>query len=127
MKRYFAAVVSATALVLSGLATNAALGQDKKADKGAAKATIKVLQENDKVRVFETTFAPGAVNTAVPSSATRVVRALSGGTLERTYADGKKEKVVYKTGEVRINQPSPAYTVKNIGKSEVKLYVVHVK
>jgi hypothetical protein len=45
MKRYFAvAMMSAAALVLSGLATNAALGQDKKADKGASKATIKVLQ-----------------------------------------------------------------------------------
>jgi predicted regulator of Ras-like GTPase activity (Roadblock/LC7/MglB family) len=80
------------------------------------------------VRVFETTFAPGAVNTAVPSSATRVVRALSGGTIERTYADGKKEKVVYKTGEVRINNPSTvSYTAKNIGKTEIKLYVVHLK
>jgi hypothetical protein len=127
MKGYFAAVMSAAALVLSGLATNPVLGQDKKADKGAPKATMKVVQENDKVRAYEVTFAPGAENTAVPSKDTRVVRALSGGTLERTYTDGKKEKVVYKAGEVRINQPSPAYTVKNIGKTEVKLYVVQVK
>ena len=127
MKGYFAAVMSAAALVLSGLATNPALGQDKKADKGAPKATMKVVQENDKVRAYEVTFAPGAENMAVPSKDTRVVRALSGGTLERTYGDGKKEKVVYKAGEVRINQPSPAYTVKNIGKTEVKLYVVQVK
>jgi predicted regulator of Ras-like GTPase activity (Roadblock/LC7/MglB family) len=128
MRKLVTAIAGAAALVFSGLTINAAIAQDKKADKGGApKATIKVLVENDKVRAFETTFAPGAENTAVPSSATRVVRALSGGTLERTYADGKKEKVVYKTGETRINQPSPAYTVKNIGKSEVKLYVVHVK
>jgi hypothetical protein len=125
MKRYFAAaVMSAAALALA----TPAYAQDKKADKGAAKATIKVLQENDKVRVFETTFAPGAVNTAVPSKDTRVIRALSGGTLERTYADGKKEKIVYKAGEVRINNPSTvSYTAKNIGKTEVKLYVVHLK
>jgi hypothetical protein len=55
------------------------------------------------------------------------VRALKGGTLQRTYADGKKEQVVYKTGDVRINEPGPAYTTKNIGKSEVKLYVVRLK
>jgi len=63
----------------------------------------------------------------VPASSTRVVRALTGGTLERTYTDGKKEKVTYKTGEVRINEVSPAFTTKNIGKTEIKLYVVQVK
>jgi hypothetical protein len=127
MRKLITAMLGAVAFVFSGFTIDA-LAQDKKADKGAPKATIKVLQENDKVRAFETTFAPGAENTAVPSSATRVVRALSGGTLERTYADGKKEKVQYKTGEVRINNPSAtAYTAKNIGKTEVKLYVVQVK
>ena len=35
--------------------------------------------------------------------------------------------IVYKTGEVRINNPSPAFTAKNVGKTEIKLYVVHVK
>jgi hypothetical protein len=116
-----------SAFVFSGLTIDTVIAQDKKADKGASKAAIKVLTENDKVRAFETTFAPGAENTAVPTPATRVVRALSGGTLERTYADGKKERVVYKTGEVRINNPSPGYTVKNVGKTEVKLYVVQLK
>jgi hypothetical protein len=126
MRRLVTAMLGAGAFVLSGWTIDAT-AQDKKADKGAPKATIKVLQENDKVRVFETTFPVGAENTSVPSSATRVVRALSGGTIERTYADGKKEKVVYKTGEVRINNPSPAFTAKNVGKTEIKLYVVQVK
>lgn len=126
MRRLVAAMIGAGAFVLSGLTIDAT-AQDKKADKGASKATMKVLTENDKARAFEVTFAPGAENTAVPSSATRVVRALSGGTIERTYADGKKEKVVYKTGEVRINNPSPAFTAKNVGKTEIKLYVVHIK
>jgi hypothetical protein len=103
------------------------MAQDKKAEKGAAKSTMKVVAENAKARAFEVTFAPGAENTAVPTSSVRVVRALKGGTLQRTYADGKKEKIVYKTGEVRINEASPAFTAKNIGKSEIKLYVVQVK
>jgi hypothetical protein len=124
MKRYFAAaVMSAVALALSG----PAFAQDKKAQKGAPKGAMKVLSENDKVRAYETTLAPGAENNAVPSSATRVLRVLNGGTLERTYADGKKEKVEYKAGHVRILNPSPAYTAKNIGKTEVKLYIVQVK
>jgi hypothetical protein len=116
------------AFVLSGLMLNAAIAQDKmKAEKGALKSTMKVLKETDKVRVYEVTFAPGAENTAIPTSSVRVVRALAGGTLERTYADGKKEKIGYKTGEVRINEVSPAFTTRNIGKSEVRLYVVQVK
>ena len=128
MRRIVTASLGALAFVLSGLTVNSAIAQDKKADKGAAKATIKVIAENAKLRAFEVTFAPGAENTAVPSSSTRIVRALAGGTLQRTYADGKKEDVVYKIGDVRINEPSATtYTAKNIGKSEVKLYVVLLK
>lgn len=129
MRRLVTAMAGAAALVFSGLTINGVVAQDKKADKAASKAAVvKVLTENEKVRVFETTFAPGAENKAVPTTSTRVVRALSGGTLERTYADGKKEKVEYKTGEVRVNNPSAAtYTAKNIGKTEIKLYVVQLK
>src|SRR4051812_21995226 len=94
MQRSFTASLTAVAFVLGGFAANAALAQDKKMEKaGAPKAAIKVLAENDKARAFETTYAPGAENNAVPRSAVRIVRALKGGTLERTYADGKKEKV----------------------------------
>jgi hypothetical protein len=106
---------------------NSAIAQDKKAEKGAGKATMKVLAENTKARAYEVTFAPGAENAAVPSSSVRILRALKGGTLQRTYADGKKENIAYKTGEVRINEASPAFTTKNIGKSEVKLYIVQLK
>lgn len=96
-----------------------------KAEKG--KATAKVLFENDKVRVFEVSYKPGDENTSVPSSSTRVIRALKGGTNLRTYADGKTEKIEWKTGEVRIWGPSGQFTVKNIGKTEVVLYVVLLK
>ena len=118
MRTLVTATLAAAAFALS--ASHYAVAQDKK-------ATMKVITENAKVRAYEVTFAPGAENTSVPASSTRVVRALEGGTLERTYADGKKEKVVYKTGEVRINDVSPAFTTKNIGKSAIKLYVVQVK
>ena len=128
MGRLVTASASVLAFVLSGLMVNAAMAQDKaKADKAAPKATIKVVAENDKVRAFETTYAPGAENTAVPRSSIRVVRALKGGTLQRTYADGKKENVVYKAGDVRINQPGPNYTTKNVGKTEIRLDVVQLK
>jgi hypothetical protein len=95
-------------------------------DKGAPKAAVKMIVENAKVAATETTYAPGA-ESSTSRAEIRVVRALSGGTLQRTYADGKKEQIVYKTGDVRINEPGPAYTTKNIGKTEVKLYVVRLK
>ena len=122
MTKILAASLAALALAFSG----AAVAQDKKMDKGAAKPVIKVVAENAKVIVTETTYAPGA-ESSTSRAETRIVRALTGGTLERTYADGKKEKVIYKTGQVRINEPGPAYTAKNVGKTTIKLYVVRLK
>jgi hypothetical protein len=126
MRRLITAGLSAVAFVFSGLMVDGAIAQDKKAAKGAPKPAIKVVAENAKVIVTETTYAPGA-ESSTSRAETRVVRALAGGTLERTYADGKKEKIVYKTGGVRINEPGPAYTAKNIGKTTIKLYVVRIK
>ena len=57
----------------------------------------------------------------------RVVRAIRGGRFERTFADGRKETVDYKPGQVRIQQPGPAYTTQNVGKSILVLYVVQLK
>ena len=126
MRKLVTASLSAAALVFSSLMVGGAIAQDKKANKGAPKAVIKVMAENAKVTATETTYAPGAESNTSRAEI-RVVRALSGGTLQRTYADGKKEQVVYKTGDVRINEPGPAYTTKNIGKTTVKLYVVRLK
>ena len=128
MRRLVTASLGVAAFVLSGLALDAAIAQDKaKAAKEAPKVAIKVITENAKVRVYEATYVPGAENTAVASSTMRVVRGLKGGTLERRYADGKKEKVEWKAGMVQVVPPSGAYTTKNIGKTEIRLYVVQLK
>ena len=129
MIKLITASAAAAALVLSASLVDSAWAQDKgKMEKSAAgQVTRKNIAENDKVLVYEVTYKPGAENKAIATSSTRVVRALAGGTLERTYADGKKEKVTYKTGQVRINQPGPAFTSKNIGKGEIRFYVVQVK
>jgi len=126
MGKLVTTLLSTAALIFSGLMLDSAIAQDKKADKGAPKAVIKVVAENAKVIATETTYAPGAESNTSRAEL-RVVRALSGGTLQRTYADGKKEKVVYKTGQVRINEPGPTYTTKNVGKTTVRLYVVRLK
>ena len=92
------------------------------------KATVKVLIDNDKVRVTETHYRPGDVGED-DRSHFRVNRTLQGGTLERIYPDGKKEKLELKTGQVRYLEPSKAgnYQVKNIGKTTVVNYIVRVK
>src|SRR5438132_6008754 len=131
MKRL--ALMAMVATFTLAFTTGAVMAQEKakaekaeKAEKG--KPVLKVLAENDKVRVFEIALKPGDENKAVPSSSFRVVRALKGGTLMRTYADGKTQKVEWKTGEARINEPDKvAYTVKNVGKTDVMLYVVVLK
>ena len=128
---------------LSGLAIGAlvlaapAMAQDKGKDAKAAKAEkaekagtakLTTVLENDKVKVFEVYYKPGDENKAVPSSAYRVARAIKGGTLTRTYADGKIEKTEWKADQVRFNEPTKAaYTAKNTGNTDVHLYIVQLK
>jgi hypothetical protein len=111
-------------LLVMGSFSNPAVAQQSATKAGTAPT---VLLENDKVRVYEITYKPGAVSTGVPTTAYRVVRAITGGTLLRTYADGKTETVVWKDGQVGTIEASEAYTSKNIGKTEIRFYVVQVK
>ena len=136
--RYFTGLVVA-AFLLTGMIANPAWAQDKGKDTKAApaakaekgKSAMKVILENDKVRVFQRTYKPGDVNDEVPSSSNRVVHTVKGGTLERTFADGKKEKYDLKNGEVRYLEaaktPGGKYTVKNVGKTEIVNVVVLLK
>ena len=110
------------AFLAAGIAADPAIAQDK-----ASTVKMKVLVDNDKVKAYEVTYAPGAENKGIASTTMRIVRGLKGGTLERTYADGKKELVRWKAGEVKQVNPGPAYTTKNIGKGELQLYVVQLK
>jgi hypothetical protein len=127
-----------SAFMLSVVIAGPAMAQDKakeakaapaaaKAEKG--KSTAKVLFDNDKVRVIERTYKPGDTNEEAPTSSYRVNRTIKGGTLERTYPDGKKEKFEVKTGMVRFLEPSKGgkYTVKNVGNTEVVSFLVVLK
>ena len=125
-KSVFALVITAGLILVPQYV--AAQQKQESVKPSALKAVSKVVAENEKVRVLENRFKPGAVNEAPPAPYMRVVRVLKGGTLQRTYADGKIEKVEYKTGQTVINMPSPQpYTGKNIGKGELVLYVVVLK
>ena len=96
-------------------------------DKGKAKETApttKVVLENDKVRIAETTFKPGEV-----SRVNRRPRAnyfLTNGTLERTDKDGKKTVVERKAGTA-IWLEADSDVVRNVGKTTLVLISVQVK
>jgi hypothetical protein len=131
MKKFFGTLV-VPALVLAIAVAIPATAQEKKAAPAAkGKPTMKVLIENDKVKVWETTYKPGDVNTEVANSSYRVNRTLQSGTIERTYADGKKEKLELKAGVVRYLEPTkpgaPSYTVQNIGNTDYVSYTVLMK
>ena len=85
----------------------------------------KVLLENDRVRVTETSYKPGADSGMVQRS-DRVVRALTDGTLEKITPDGKKEIIEWKTGQVRYGKKE-TYSQKNIGKTDLVLFVTNLK
>jgi hypothetical protein len=114
------------AFVIAVAIATPAMAQEKKAEMKMAKAgevATKEIEQNDKLRVYEATFKPGD---AAPSAKRplRAVRALTSGTLERTYEDGKKELIQWKAGEARIvSEPRP-YAIKNVGKTVVHLYIV---
>jgi hypothetical protein len=112
-------------IVLVGVATGPTIAQEK-AKAAKSEATLKVFVDNDKVRAFEIRFKPGdqGANVARPA---RVLRVLKGGTLMRTFADGKSDKVAYKTGDVVFEEAAQPFVPKNIGKSDLIFYVVFVK
>lgn len=117
----------AIAFTVAGVTASPAMAQDqaKKAVNPGKEAT-KVLFDNDKVRVQEVTFKPGAQgpNTARPF---RIIRVLKGGTIQRTHPDGKTDNVVYKTGEVKVYEADEPFVPKNMGKSDIVFYVVALK
>jgi hypothetical protein len=117
----------AGAVCFSLLIGGQAFSQDKKADKAKAPERVqKVLMENETIRVTETVYPPGSSTTFQPIY--RVTRAIKGGTVVRSYPDGRKETVTWKDGEVREGKAEPApYTLSNTGKSDVILYSVSIK
>ena len=133
--------LAAAAFLATGLAVTPVMAQDKAKDAKAAPAakdakdakkseatnTTKVLHEDDKVRVTETTTKPGERGNNT-TRGLRVTRYLQGGTQERTYADGKKEKIERKTGDTFAAGPDKqAYYVTNVGKTTIVTYTVNIK
>ena len=111
---------SAVTLALGALVASAASAQS---DLPASAVVNKVLINNDTVQVYESTFAPGAEASDRPRPY-RIVRALTDGTLLRAYADGRRETIEWKAGDVREVGPDAQYKSKNVGQGVFIQYVV---
>jgi len=99
--------------------------QDKAKDQGKERASVtKVLLENDKVRVAQSTFKPGDVSRADRRARANYV--VKGGTLERTSKDGKKTVVERKAGTA-VWLEADSDVVKNIGKTTFVVISVQIK
>lgn len=106
-----------SAFVLAGVPANSAMAQDKaKGAKGAP--VVKVLLENDKVRVTETTYKPGDAS-ASRERVPRLSYTPKGGMSERGNPDGKKVKREVKAGEWRWYGEKETYSVTNVGKTTI--------
>ena len=81
--------------------------------------------ENDRVRVCEVTFKPGA-KIATHSHPNHLVYSLTGGKLLVTGPDGKATESVSKAGDVTWS-PATTHSGSNPGPTEVKVLVVELK
>ena len=121
----FSAPVITVALAFS----TAAFAQSGAIEKGGAAAhqrKITVLAENEKLQVLDVLYEPGDAG-AVSSKDGLAVYHLSPGTIERRFADGSKQVVIYKAGQAMIIAEKRPYSTKNIGKTAVHEIVFQPK
>lgn len=112
------------ALALAGLSVlafavrGAALSQEK----APPAAVVKVVLENDKVKVQEVRLAPGAVS-RMQARPGRVLHFFTAARFRLTYPDGRTEEVTHGAGETVWRDPV-AYEATNVGKNEIRLLAV---
>ena len=112
-----ACMVAATALVpLSGAAQDMAM---------TAGENVKVLLDNDQVRVLELQMPPGA-KTGMHSHGDNVVYFVTEGETTQANADGTSTKVQRKAGETLWSGPV-THDTHNTGKTTMKVVVMELK
>ena len=112
-----ARVICTAAIALGLIATGLAQAQDK----AAPKSVTKVLLDNDKVLVTQSTIPPGAVNKSNRKDRTNYI--VKGSELQRTTPEGKVTKYVRKAGTAHWLK-ADSDEVKNIGKSDFVVVTV---
>lgn len=129
MKRATALCASAIALTLAFSTAAFAQGMTSGAMSAVppeGQLTAKTLDENAKVKIIDVIAKPGETS-PIHSRPMRVVHFVTGGTFERTYADGKKEVIPEKAGQTKIVDVAQPYALKNIGKTTIHLIEIELK
>ncbi|SRR5712692_343995 len=96
-----------------------------KAEMKKGVATVKVLLENDRVKVQEVWSKPGDKG-EMKERPDRVAYYIKGGETKRTYPDGKTEVVKRKAGEAMFLKKDK-YATENVGKTEVHFIGIQLK
>jgi hypothetical protein len=86
----------------------------------------KTVFENDKVAVMDNVLKPGEEQ-ASRDRGGLILYYLSGGTVERIFADGTKETVTRKTGQSMVNPEKRPYAVINTGKTTLHTITIKLK
>ncbi len=94
---------------------------------GAAESPAKVLLENDRVRVREVRFDPGAKPGPHTHTYAHVGVVLDAGTLQFNDPHGKSEKVSFKPGQVGWRDANVTHEVVNVGESSIRVIEVEIK
>ena len=123
MKPLAAMISVVSFLGILALATpRASLAQDVAK---VAPGNVKVLLENDHVRVLDVHIKPGE-KIAMHSHPAYVVYALTSGKTKSTSADGKTEEMDMKAGEARWND-GQTHISENAGTAETHVVLVEMK
>jgi quercetin dioxygenase-like cupin family protein len=87
--------------------------------------TIKVKVDNDRVRLFEATLAPGEKE-QMHSHPASIVYVIAGGKMRSHAPDGTTTDHTYTTGEAVYREPL-THWAENVGTTTVRLIVVELK
>ena len=118
-------LVGAAALPLAGAPTVEAQGGG---GRGAAGYQVRIVLENDLVRVRDVVFPPGVRDTGRHTHEyAHVGVILTPGSLLFTDPDGKTEVVEYQTGTVGFREAKATHAVGNPGKEPMRVIEVEVK
>lgn len=111
--------ISRSALLVTSLALMALSPAGAQPKPGMTKTVF----ENDKITVVDNVLKPGEESPS-QDRAGLILYYISGGTVERTFADGKKEIVTRKTGQALMNPEKRPYAVTNTGSTTLRVITI---
>lgn len=114
--------ISRSALLVTSLALMALSPAGAQPKPGMTKTVF----ENDKITVVDNVLKPGEESPS-QDRAGLILYYISGGTVERTFADGKKEIVTRKTGQALMNPEKRPYAVTNTGSTTLRVITIKMK